>query len=60
MSNNTNAGFDMKGTAETVQVGTFVDTRYNFLLAGDRLSVDFAGTLTSLAGVVVTVSLAPR
>ena len=60
LSNNTNAGFNLKGTANTVQVGTFVDTRFNFLMAGDRLSVDFAGTLTTLAGVTVTVDLAPR
>jgi hypothetical protein len=59
LSNNSSAGFDMKGTANTVQVGTFVDTRYNYLMAGDRLAVDFAGTLTTLAGVTVTVSLLP-
>jgi len=59
LSNNTNAGFDMKGTANTVQVGTFVNAQFNYLMAGDRLSVDFAGTLTTLAGVTVTVSLTP-
>lgn len=64
-------GFDMKGTAQTVQfaitgkapAGTaavsFIDPRYNWLMAGDRLSVDFNGTLTALAGVVVTVTLRP-
>jgi hypothetical protein len=55
LTNNANAGFDMKGTANTVQTGTLAATPT--LAAGDRLSVDFAGTLTALAGVTVTVSL---
>lgn len=58
LTNNSNAGFDLKGTANTVQEGTLTSTTANLqLAAGDRLSVDFAGTLTSLAGVVVTVTL---
>ena len=57
LSNDTNAGFQTDGTANTVEVGTWKDTRFNFLMAGDRLSLDFSGTLTSLVGVVVTVSL---
>lgn len=59
LSNNTAAGFNLKSTTNTVQVGTFTDTRFNFLLRGDRLSVDYAGTLTAVAGVTVTVSLRP-
>ncbi len=59
LSNNTNAGFDLAATANTVQVGTFVDTRFNYLMAGDRLSVDFANAAQSSAGVTVTVSLIP-
>lgn len=58
LTNNTNAGFDLKGTANTVQAGTLTATAASLqLAAGDRLSLDFAGTLTTLAGVVVTVSL---
>lgn len=58
LTNNTNAGFDLKGTANTVQIGTLTATTASLqLAAGDRLSVDFAGVLTALAGVVVTVSL---
>lgn len=57
LTNNTNVGFDMKGTANTVQVGTLAARGSLFLLAGDRLSVDYAGTLTTLAGVTVTVEL---
>jgi hypothetical protein len=57
ISLNANAGFNLKGTANTVQVGTFISNGLNYMLAGDRLSVDFAGTLTSVAGVVVTVTL---
>lgn len=57
LSNNTSNGFDMKGTANTVQNGTFSSEWGATLLAGDRLSLDFAGTLTTLAGVQVTVTL---
>ncbi|MCC5644785.1 hypothetical protein LC607_17935 [Nostoc sp. CHAB 5824] len=58
LTNNTNAGFDCKGTANTVQTGALVATEATRTLAsGDRLSLDFAGTVTALAGVVVTVSL---
>lgn len=60
LSNNSDAGFNLKGTANTVQVGTFKTTAGLLKMSpGDRLSVDFAGTLTSLAGVVVTVELRP-
>ena len=60
LTNNTNAGFNCKGTADTVQTGTLTGTAASLRLApGDRLSVDFSGTLTSLAGVVVVVTLQP-
>lgn len=60
LTNNSNAGFNLKGTANTVQNGTLTSTAGALTLAaGDRLSVDFAGTLTTLAGVVVTVALTP-
>lgn len=58
LTNNTNAGFNLKGTANTTQEAalsaTVADLR---LAAGNRLSIDFAGTLTTLAGVHVTVVL---
>lgn len=60
LTNNSNAGFDMKGTANTVQNGSLSATAADLALAaGDRLAVDFAGVLTTLAGVVVTVWLEP-
>lgn len=60
LTNNSNAGFNLKGTANTVQNGTLTSTAGALTLAaGDRLSADFAGTLTTLAGVVVTVALTP-
>lgn len=60
LTNNTNAGFDCKGTANTLQTGTLTATAATLrLAAGDRLSVDFAGTLTDLAGVVVVVTMQP-
>ena len=60
LTNNSNAGFNLKGTANTVQAGALTATAAALKLApGDRLSVDFAGTLTAVAGVVVTVELRP-
>lgn len=53
--------FNAKGTANTVQAATLSTTTADTILAaGDRLSVDFTGTLTALAGVVVTVDLIPN
>ena len=54
----TNAGFQIDGTANTVEVGTYIDTRFNFLMPGDRLCVDFTAT-TTLVGFLTTVSLRP-
>ena len=59
LSNNSSAGFDLAATANTVQVATWVDTRFNYLMSGDRLSLDFANAVQSTAGVSVTVSLIP-
>lgn len=58
LTNNSNAGFNCKGAADTVQNGTLTTTEADLkLAAGDRLSWDFAGTVTNLAGVVATVTL---
>lgn len=54
LTNNTNSGFDLNATAQTVQVGTFAATS---LAAGDRLSLDFAQAVQSTAGLLVTVIL---
>jgi len=60
LTNNTNAGFNCKGTINTVQNGTLTATTASLqLAAGDRLALDFAGTVTSLAGVTITVQLKP-
>ncbi len=46
--------------ANTVSTGTLIPNNTALTLAaGDRLSVLFSGTLTTLAGVVVTVQLLP-
>lgn len=51
---------NMKGTANTVQTATLTATAANKkLAAGNRLSLNFTGTTTDLAGVVVTVTLRP-
>ena len=66
--------FNLKGTANTLQTATLVETPSAGLTAnsattlgnhpivlqkGDRLSFVFTGTLTTLAGVVVSVTLTP-
>ncbi len=58
LTNNTNAGFNLKATANTVQNGTLTATEASLTLAvGNRLSLDFAGDVQNLAGVVVTITL---
>ncbi len=60
LTNNSDAGFNLKSTVNTVQEGALSLTLSDLQLAkGDRLSVDFAGTLTAVAGISVTVSLRP-
>jgi len=59
LTDNANAGFDLEGTADTVQAGTLTGTGANLILAaGDRLNLVDAGTLTTLADMCVTVTLA--
>lgn len=58
LTNNTNTGFDLNATANTVQVGALVATPATVTLAaGDRLSLDWANAIQSSAGIVVTVTL---
>ena len=52
------ATFNLKGTANTVQTGALSATEADLILAaGDRLSLVYGGTLTAVAGVVVTFEL---
>ncbi len=58
LTNNTNAGFDLAATANTVQVGTLTATAGALVLAtGNRLAVDYANAIQSTAGNVVTCTL---
>lgn len=58
LADNSNAGWNCKGTANTVQAGTFKTTAGILdLNRGDRISLDYAGTTTNLAGVVVTLAI---
>lgn len=57
LSNNTSAGFDCKTTANTVVAATFISEATRIMNPGNRASLDFAGTLTALAGVVVTITV---
>ncbi len=57
---NSSAGFDLNSTANTVQVATLPVLASRFLMTGDRLSVKPSGTLTTGAGVAITVALQPR
>jgi hypothetical protein len=60
LSNNTNGGFDLNGTANTVQNGTLKTTAgLRKMNAGDRLSIDFAQAIQSTAGLKIAVSLKP-
>jgi hypothetical protein len=61
LTDNSGAGFDLKATDNTVQEGSLSTTLTDRDLAkGDRLSVDFAGTLTAVAGMKITVRLKAR
>ena len=52
--------FNLKSTANTVQTATLTATAANKkLAAGDKLSANFSGTMTAVAGVVATVTLRP-
>ncbi len=58
LTNNTNAGFSAVAAANTVQNGTWATNPT--LAAGDRLSIDYSGTSTELAGICVTVAIAAQ
>jgi hypothetical protein len=52
------AAFDLTTTANTNVSGTLSATAANTALAvGDRINIDFSGTITPLAGSVVVVTL---
>lgn len=60
LTNNTNAGFNCKAAANTVQNGTLTGTTASLqLAAGDRLALDFSGVVTTLAGVTLTFRYRP-
>lgn len=60
LSDNTNSGFDLAATANTVQTGTLKTTAgLRKLNAGDRLSIDFAQAIQSTAGLKIGVRLRP-
>lgn len=60
LSNNTNTGFDLNATANTVQNGTLKTTAgLRKLNAGDRLSIDYAQAIQSTAGVKIVIRLRP-
>lgn len=60
LSDNTNGGFDLNATANTVQTGTLKTTAgLRKMNAGDRLSIDFAQAIQSTAGLKISVRLKP-
>lgn len=60
LTNNSNAGFDGRAAANTVQVGTLTATAADLLLAaGDRLAVKYEAAGTELANVAISVLLVP-
>jgi len=59
LTNNSDAGFDLKAAVNTRQKGLLAASQDSLTLrAGDRLAVDFAGVLTAVAGVQVFVVMA--
>lgn len=61
LTNNTNAGFDVKATANTTQTGTLTATTADLqLAAGNRLAVDYSAAATEGAGITITCSLRPN
>jgi len=62
LSNTSNTGFKLgtTGTVNVPEVAAFKTTAGLLNMAtGDRLSLDFSGTMTAVAGLVITVSLVP-
>jgi hypothetical protein len=57
--NTLSSAFDLKGTANTIQIGAFLDRGIVVINTGDRLVADVAGTITSLVNNTCTVSLQP-
>ena len=54
------AVIDTSGTADTVNTATLSATEALLtLVAGDRISLNFGGTVTNLLGLTVTVGLMP-
>jgi len=62
LSNNSNGGFSCTATANVPQTGSLNATgsAAYALAAGDRLSIDYSGSATELAGIVVTVAFAAQ
>jgi hypothetical protein len=57
LSNNSDAGFNLKSTINTVVYGAFKAGASRKLAKGDRLSLDFAGTQTAVEGLNITIVL---
>jgi hypothetical protein len=60
LTDNTASGFDLNATANTPQYGTIATTAgVRKLAKGDRLSIDFANTIQSTAGLQINAQLIP-
>jgi hypothetical protein len=56
LGNNSNAGFDLKGTVNVPQHASFKGGASRKMKKGDRLATKKAGTLTAVAGVAITIT----
>lgn len=56
LANNSNAGFNLKATINTPQHASFKSGTSRKFVKGDRLSADWAGVTTAVAGVVITAT----
>lgn len=57
LSNNSNTGFNLKATVNTPQYAAFKPGVSRKLIRGQRIGVDWNGTMTAVAGVQFTVVL---
>lgn len=60
LTNDTSAGFELDGAANTVQYGTLTSTAAHLRLeTDDRLGIDFSGTVTAVRNLVIVIGYTP-
>lgn len=57
LTDNSDSGFDLKGTADTLQEGTVASSTAVYLDEGDRLAINIDGATNEIASVMVEVEI---